>query len=282
MAELGDFPQDRGARAGQWAHFLGAAVSAALVAGAVLWGYRLAVRDVTGVPVVRAMEGPMRIAPDNPGGEVTAHQGLAVNNVAAEGSAAAPADTLVLAPPPVDLAAEDLAPAEPATPDAGPAAAPVEDQAALVELAVAEALAESATPLSGEIGAQPAVAEGARPEPVLASIRPRSRPAAPADEPAPQPVALREVDPASIPAGTRLVQLGAFDTAEAAVAEWDKLARRFGAVLDGKGRVVMAAQSGGRDFFRLRAEGFADEADARRFCAVLLAENASCVAVTQR
>ena len=43
-----------------------------------------------------------------------------------------------------------------------------------------------------------------------------------------------------------------------------------------------AAQSGGRTFFRLRAHGFADEDETRRFCAALLAENASCIAVTQR
>lgn len=292
MAIAGDIPMERAARAAHYAHFLGAALSAALIAGLAVWGYRLAVRDVSGIPVVRAMEGPMRVAPANPGGEITAHQGLAVNNVAAEGAAAPPADTLVIAPPPVDLTAEDLspdeaaAPAVPAEDSAILAAAPAGlDQASLVDLAVAEALADASVPLAGEVGAAPAVAaEPAEITPVLASIRPRARPAAaPEPEAAVLPaVAVREVDAATIAAGTRLVQLGAFDSADAARAEWDKLSRRFGAVLTDKGRVVMAAQSGGRDFFRLRAEGFADEAEARRFCAVLLAENASCVAVTQR
>ncbi len=282
MAVSGDFPQLGEGRAGHWAHLLGAVLSAALVAGLAIWGYRLAVRDVAGVPVVRAMDGPMRVAPDNPGGEITAHQGLAVNDVAAEGEASAPADTLVLAPPPVDLAAEDVAPG--ASPDPMAEATEPEgvDQAALVELAVAEALAGSAVPLSGEIGAAAAAAEGALPEPLAVSIRPRTRPATAPADPGPVAVAVREVDAAGLASGTRLVQLGAFDTAEAARAEWDKLAFRFGAVLQDKGRIVMAAESGGRAFFRLRAEGFADEADARRFCAVLLAENASCVAVSQR
>ncbi len=78
---------------------LGAAASVALIAGLGWWGYDLAMRDARGVPVVRALEGPMRVAPEDPGGEVVDHQGLSVNNVAAVGAAAPPPDRLVLAPP---------------------------------------------------------------------------------------------------------------------------------------------------------------------------------------
>jgi hypothetical protein len=50
----------------------------------------------------------------------------------------------------------------------------------------------------------------------------------------------------------------------------------------GKSMVVQPALSGGRTFYRLRALGFADEDEARRFCSALLAENATCIPVTQR
>ena len=46
--------------AGRMVHLAGAAWSIALILGLVVWGYKLAVRDVTGVPVMRAMAGPMR------------------------------------------------------------------------------------------------------------------------------------------------------------------------------------------------------------------------------
>ena len=46
--------------------------------------------------------------------------------------------------------------------------------------------------------------------------------------------------------------------------------------------MVQKATSGGRTFYRLRAMGFADIADARRFCAVLAAEKAECIPVTLR
>ena len=92
----------------QWmVNAAGAITSIALVLGVGIWGYKLAVRDVSGIPVVRAMEGPMRVAPQEPGGEVAAHTGLSVNEVAAEGSAAQLPDQMVLAPRPIDLSAED-------------------------------------------------------------------------------------------------------------------------------------------------------------------------------
>ncbi len=78
------------------------------------------------------------------------------------------------------------------------------------------------------------------------------------------------------------MQLGAFDDEADAIAEWNRLTTRFGSLLSDKSRVLQQAQSGGRDFIRLRAMGFADEADARRFCSALLAENAACIPVAQR
>ena len=45
------------------ANLAGAAVSLALIVGIGIWGYKLIMRDVSGVPVVRAAEGPMRIQP---------------------------------------------------------------------------------------------------------------------------------------------------------------------------------------------------------------------------
>jgi hypothetical protein len=84
---------------------------------------------------------------------------------------------------------------------------------------------------------------------------------------------------ASIPTGTNLVQLGAFDSAAIAAAEWERLQGPFGEFLNGKERVIQEAESGGRTFFRLRAMGFEDLAAARRLCAALVAEDAGCIPV---
>ena len=90
-------------------NFMAASASLALLIGVGAWGFELVKRDVSGVPVVRALDGPMRKAPDDPGGQLAQHQGLKVNNVAAVGSAEGPADRLVLAPEPVSLTDEDHA-----------------------------------------------------------------------------------------------------------------------------------------------------------------------------
>lgn len=283
----------------QITHLAGALCSVALVLGLGMWGYKLAVRDVNGVPVVRAMGGPMRIAPENPGGEVADHQGLAVNTIAALGTAAPPPDRLVLAPRPLELTPEDsagLAPIDPnATVEAAPvlaATAPPIEPAPVDTLgpdpdAVAQALAEALeAPLADEqLDDDAALA-------VSSTIRPRARPSttgATSDLSVAltgtEPVAAMgagEVDPATIPAGTRLVQLGAFDTPEQARSEWAKLANQFGPVMADKAVVVQAAESGGRTFYRLRAHGFADETAARGFCTTLLEQNASCIPVEQR
>ena len=90
------------------------------------------------------------------------------------------------------------------------------------------------------------------------------------------------MDAADVPPGTRLVQLGAFGSAEIAQQEWDKMQARFGDYLGDKTRVIQKATSGGRVFYRLRAMGFADLSDARRLCSALKAENAECIPVIAR
>lgn len=288
----------------------GAVTSLALVVGLGAWGYKLAVRDVNGVPVIQAMEGPMRIAPVDPGGEIADHQGLAVNTVAAVGIAAPPPEKLVLAPRPVDLAPEDTAGlgstaipglAEASAPTVGLtadadlalAATPPTESATPTEVAVDAALAEALGEIPGEaaevddLPLAEAMADPAPEGAINLSPRPKPRPgtranAAPVPEAAVAMAAPNEVDPATIVPGTRLVQFGTFDTAEEARAAWVQLQGRFGELMAEKAMVVQPAESGGRTFYRLRAHGFEGEDDARRFCAAFVSENAVCIPVPQK
>lgn len=287
----------------------GAVTSLGLVVGLGVWGYQLAVRDVRGVPVIQAMDGPMRIAPADPGGEIADHQGLAVNAVAAVGIAAPPPEKLVLAPRPVELAPEDTAGLG-ATPMPGleEASAPVSALTANADLALAAAPpTESATPTEvavdaalaealGEIAVEDPVADTvalelpSEPAPegaITVSIRPKARPGArsaavPVAEAAQTLPAPTEVDPATLTPGTRLVQFGTFDTAEEARAEWSRLQGRFGELMAAKAMVVQPAESGGRTFYRLRAHGFEGEDDARRFCSAFVTEDAVCIPVPHK
>jgi hypothetical protein len=331
----------QGASVTTFVNWAGAIVSLALLGGLGYWGWQLLVRDVSGVPVITALEGPMRVAPDNPGGEIADHQGLAVNRVAAVGEAAPGADSVVLAPSPAGLTDED-APMAALLPEAVAAAdsasptddtAPAEGASVLAadptlnmsptDLAVLAALAElepdlvaDPAPQAGEADAVVPVSLGGMtvsPRPVP---RPASRPAAASfASMAPAAMALAgdtatevspavamatdlaldgavtpvstassgiDVDPASVPVGTRLVQLGAFPTEAEAIDEWARIDGAFGDYMDGKRRLIQQAETGGTTFFRLRAMGFADLSDARRFCAVLVAGDASCIPVVAR
>ncbi|TNC52750.1 SPOR domain-containing protein [Rubellimicrobium rubrum] len=344
----------------------GGVVSLALVGGIGVWGYKLVLREVLGLPVVAAEEGPMRVLPTDPGGEVVPSQGLAVNAVPAAGIAAPPSDVLMLAPPTPGLSEEDLevvqttaeademvardvapvAPAPSATPvttivpsdrpmtsdevlafadqisagvpamttDSPTEAAPVQGpeqapevvpgaEAATVQASVQAGViappVRDAAPEATVILAPPAdAAADAAPEaaPVLtvipaevpgvaAALRPALRPAR-ASAPAPEAVeapateAVAAVAPeGAVATGTHMIQLGAYDSAEIAASEWVRLQGEFGAFLGPKERVIQEAQTGGRTFFRLRATGFADHADARRLCAALTAEDADCIPV---
>jgi len=299
---------------GRATNLVGALMSLALVAGVGVWGYKLLVRDVNGIPIVRAAAGEMRVRPDIPGGQMADHQGLSVNSVAAIGTADAPADELRLAPQPTELEDEDqpMAQIEEAflsDEEELPAELVVNAEMEVDSIDVAGALetgsiddlvaeltsgviamdqtgSESVPVLaSASIDEVPAVLSGAG---LSVSLRPSLRPASAArPQGAATPVAASassaaEVNAASVPAGTRLVQLGAFDTPEIARAQWDALNSRFAPFIQGKSRIVMEAKSGGRTFYRLRAQGFEDIGDARRFCSALVAESVDCIPVVSR
>ncbi|MDZ4135987.1 MAG: SPOR domain-containing protein, partial [Paracoccaceae bacterium] len=224
---------------------LGAASSIALVLGLGFWGYKLAVRDVNGVPVVRAIEGPMRTAPENPGGDIAAHTGLSVNAVTEDGSASAPADRLVLAPRPVELTLEDgpgnlvaqvapvsgrIAQSPGLTIAAASAPAPlVTDSATEIEALVSAVVADAEALTATDASLALPVAQLPRGA-LVNSPRPQPRPDRLEQTVALTPAAatVAEIDPDTLTAGTQLVQLGAYDSEDVARKEWTRLAGKFG------------------------------------------------------
>lgn len=324
MAEI-EFDQQGAAQPGSqpgslqgYINIAGAVTSLTLIIGVGVWGYKLVRRDAAGVPVIMALKGPMRVAPDDPGGQIARNIGLAVNAVAADKPLPPPPSQVVLAPAPLQLTPSDQAPdatrgqasgpvgspaavvgapsaagtaegqpsdaaqsqAQPAA-DAAPAQAPAPAPAAPaptdpVEAALAAAQAATAAVMDGSGGS----AQSGR-----ASIRPVLRPAASpvaAAPAAPAPVKTVSVDPATLKPGTRLVQLGAYPSVDAAKDAWNRIATQFGQLMGDHGQVIQQAQSGGRVFYRLRAAGFDADSDARAFCAALQAQNAGCIPVTIR
>lgn len=312
-------------------HWTGAALSLGLLGGLAVWGWQLSTRDVSEIPVIEAIQGPMRERAADPGGELALMHGLAVNRVQAEGTVAPPAERVVLAPAPLDLSEGDRlavaalraraaatgtaagtdAPAAQAETGAATAAATGEGaDGTAAALAEEAARLAAVRPVAGEAVAEgspaaqaaAALAAAERIDPSVPGLsrspRPTPRPAglearvaaAPAAEAsatgaasaAAGPAVGREIDPASIAPGARMVQLGAFDDRATAVSEWQRLSRLHGDLMGERGFVVQQAESGGRTFFRLRMAGFADLAESRQFCTALTNRGAQCIPVSAR
>jgi len=274
-----------------YANIVGAVISLAVFVGIVTWGAQTVLRDSSGVPVVRALEGPARIAPEDPGGLLVAHQGLTVNEVAGSQVIGSVNDPLQLAPRPINLQAEDQPIQSLLTLDTAAAEAtasavlpePIMDPAeALIIDETAESLAAmlAAGTVNGAVTEAPAaVIPASAGSGLTQSLRPRLRPFAVVSRPAPR------AEPPNIPAGeivrgAPMAQLGAFGSAAIAQQAWADLSERHGDYLVGKPHVILQAEVGGGTIYRLRVHGFADQEEARRLCTALNRQNAECYSVT--
>ena len=85
----------------------------------------------------------------------------------------------------------------------------------------------------------------------------------------------------TLPVGSAVVQLGAFESKSLAQIEWQRLEALLGPVLTSKKMLVQKAESGGKVFYRLRAFGFDDLSDARQFCSAVN-DKVACIPVVTR
>ena len=278
-------------------NWIGAIASVTLVVGLVYWVFQLGTRNPNEIPIIRAMEGPARTQPDNPGGTQANHQGLAVNTVQSEGTAEKPAETVVLAPQQQPLTTEDVAQSALAsiqpvlrptpvktTPEPVTQAAVEDAIITAVEAAPAPTIQDPSLITETIVTTPQSIVISSSKYAPLKSLIPRKRPGdltkriqattAVATQP--------ETSVVNVPVGTRLVQLGAYDSEEIATKEWKKLIGKHGDLLIGKKRLVQSATSGGRTFYRLRAMGFETAEDSRNLCSALLARGTPCIPVSAR
>ncbi len=302
----------------------GAVVFLGMVAGLGLWSYRLGTRDAAEVPVIRAIEGPGRIEPADPGGARAAHQGLEVNDVLAGRPAVV--DAAPAMPARDALAAEDEAQGELvlAAPEAMAARVAAEsgelavpsaevepdlDGALALDDALGGPAAQEGAPIIGDAEATGAAAVAAAP--AAAGPRPRNRPAnlvvarakpvaatpqaavaatpqaavakvastipAPAAAAA-APKAAREVS--GLQRGTRLVQLGAFDSEAITRKAWDQLVAKNPDLLASKSLYIERTTANARVFYRLRVAGFTTTDQTREMCEALRGRGIDCIPVT--
>ena len=282
-------------------YWVGAALSLSLLTGAIGWSYQLIVRDISQIPIVRAQLGPLRVAPDDPGGLTAANQGLSVTQLAVNERPLL-SDEIFLAPAAEVLSEENVAlqiseenssitnkenfdTLEVSTENSLDLKILPEQNAtglASNNEAVLSTAAFSPKKLEIENAVSLALALTNEVNSSFNSLRPKIR-----------PVVLNQIQTDNIaqsvanelvvtlPVGSAVVQLGAFESKSLAEIEWQRLEALLGSVLTSKNMIIQKAESGGKVFYRLRAFGFDDLSDARQFCSAVN-DKVACIPVVTR
>jgi len=282
-------------------YWTGAALSVSLMIGAISWSYQLIVRDINQIPIVRAQLGPLRVAPEDPGGLTAANQGLSVTQLAVNEKPLL-SNEIHLAPAAQILNVENLG-------------LEVTDSVQLNTddrtLEIKEVNAENSLnliALSNEIEVNKGSKEiagiskvafsqkkieienavslalsitGDRPD-SLSSLRPKIRPELLHKNTKTTGGQVVTNEPIfELTKGSAVVQLGAFDSKNFAKNEWQRYEKLLGSILISKKMIIQEAESGGKIFYRLRAAGFDDISDARQFCTAIR-DKAACIPVVTR
>ena len=278
-------------------YWIGAVLSLSLLAGAIGWSYKLVVRDINQIPIVRAQLGPLRVAPDNPGGLTAANQGLSVTQLAVNEKPLL-SDEINLAPAAEILNEETSASllrevdklnqidetyeikeinAKNTISLDGSSGAMKGETASKTESLVAQ-VAFSQKKVEIENAVSLALSITSEFDPSLTSLRPKTRPRSVQQN---RELIVSKEPMSKLPIGSAIVQLGAFDSKSLAESEWRRFEKLLGSILAPKQMIIQKAESGGKIFYRLRASGFNDISDARQFCTAI-SDKVACIPVVTR
>ena len=280
----------------------GAVISLNLILWAGYWTYNIISRDINGIPIVAAQPGPLRVAPDTPGGIEAENIELAVTKIASQELPPNP-KAVELAPSTEKLTPDDLTifqairqkkiidrqaalnnqvhlgviepnlskeisfePVNTVTNTANYSI--TENQSELVAAALALALKPSADNLIGSAVAQNKFKQ----------IKPRPRPGSLLEVRVSTTETVIRPALASVETGLAVVQFGTFATETVAFEEWDRLSKNLSVILDGRPKYVERIKRNGNEIYRLRLGGFVNIDDASRFCSAVISQE-NCVPV---
>jgi len=280
----------------------GAVISLNLILWAGYWTYNIISRDINGIPIVAAQPGPLRVAPDTPGGIEAENIELAVTKIASQELPPNP-KAVELAPSTEKLTPDDLTifqairqkkiidrqaalnnqihlgviepniskeiSLEPVNTVTNTANYSItENQSELVAAALALALKPSADNLIANAVAQNKFKQ----------IKPRPRPNSLLEVSVSTTETVIRPALASVETGLAVVQFGTFATETVAFEEWDRLSKNLSVILDGRPKYVERIKRNGNDIYRLRLGGFVNIDDASRFCSAVISQE-NCVPV---
>ena len=282
-------------------YWTGAALSLLLLAGAVSWSYKLIVRDINQIPIVRAQGGPLRVAPTDPGGLTAANQGLSVTQLAVNEQPLL-SDEIYLAPAAEMLSKENVETKieEGYIPKNNDKKLEIKevnaenninlkawsDQVQINKGSENEVVLSEAVFSQKKLDIQNAVSMALsitdNTDVFRVSLRPQIRPISLNQDGSKnfgQAASSGQISQLTV--GSAVVQVGAFDNKALAESEWKRLENLLGSILITKQMIIQKAESGGKIFYRLRASGFNNIADARQFCTAIN-DKVACIPVVTR
>ena len=282
----------------------GAIISLNLILWAGYWAYNLISRDINGIPIVAAQPGPLRVAPEVPGGIEAENIELAVSKIASQELPPNP-QAVELAPYTAKLNADDItinqalkqkklidSQIEKRTQGYLQAVEPellneislvpiktsiestdytiVDNQSELVAAALAIALKPNSEQLSDKVISGNNKSIKIKPMPRPGSLRIK-------------PISLNSENSilptlGSVETGLAIVQFGSFENKQLALAEWGRLSENLSVILDGRPKFVERIQRNGNEIYRLRLGGFVNIDDASRFCSAVISQE-NCVPI---
>lgn len=245
-------------------------VAAAIAFGGVIWFAYQSGRDSSDSgtpPLIKADQGPVKVKPDQPGGQEIPFQDSTVYDRLGGPAQQKPVMEKLL-PPPETPVQRAPAPQAPAASEAGPAQA----STAQGDASAPAALAPKPAP--------PALA--GPPAPAVAQSQPQPDPIgalAAASMPPKPPSTTLAANPAPSIGGTYRIQIGAVKTVDAVAVEWARLKHRFPETLSALKVSSDKVEVGSKGtFFRIQA-GPLDERGAKSACDHLKAQGVGCIVV---
>ena len=256
-------------------------ISISLLGGFLYWAYHVIVQSESEVTIVKAPIGPLKVLPEDPGGNLASHLGFSVNSVQESGQVAGPSAKLVLAPPAMGVQESDLRTLSGFGDSNGTI-----DLKSSINNALAVIFKDTTSLDIKETSTKKDIYEKQNSIPKGFS-RPLRRPAklvsATSHQDLVAQIVLNQVKANMLNSKDQLkVHLGSFKNNVLADAQLENFLVRYKDYLTNKAVFLQKSETGGRSIYRMRAVGFSNSSETKKFCSIINSFGNECIPILNK
>jgi hypothetical protein len=261
-------------------------ISIFLLGSFLYWGYGVIVQSESKVTIIKASDGPLKVLPEDPGGNLASHLGFSVNLVQESGQVAGPSAKIFLAPPAISVQESDLR----SLSGFGDSNGAIDLKSSINDaLAVifkdTDTLSETTFLNLKEISIKKDITENTAVSNSFA--RPEKRPikivSATLHQDLVAQIVLNQVKASMVDSKDELmVHLGSFKNKVLASADVENFVVRHQGYLTNKTVFLQKSETGGRSIYRMRAIGFSNIAETKKFCAIINSFGNDCMPIANK